>query len=315
MTHRDRALTALSGKIPDRVPHFELVFHETERDFCGRNLIDQNCLPLAESGLDRQAAYEHNVELYLDIARKFEHDLIYVTPLEWPYWSHVDDVVEMLKRLREKSGNEFCLMAPGDPTFKIPGNPMAFAEKMYDAPQKLHEEAKRQLELAAESYEKCFNSGADGVIMTSDYAMNSGPFMSPEAFAEFVAPYLKMAVHAAHGANLLVIKHSDGNLMPVIEQIVDSGIDALHSLDPMAGMDIKAIKEKYGSRICLCGNVHCAFMQTGTREQIQSSAEYCLTHGKPGGGYIFSTSNCVFRGMPLESYDLIHKIWMNKRDY
>jgi uroporphyrinogen decarboxylase len=83
----------------------------------------------------------------------------------------------------------------------------------------------------------------------------------------------------------------------------------------MAGMDIRTIKERYGRRICLCGNVHCAWMQTGTPEQVRASAEYCLTHAKPDGGYVFSTSNCVFRGMPLGSYDLIHRVWKELREY
>ena len=112
-----------------------------------------------------------------------------------------------------------------------------------------------------------------------------------------------------------MIKHTDGNLMAVMDQIVQAAPHALHSIDPMAGMDIRQIKEDYGDKIALCGNVHCAAMQTGTPEQIHESAEYCLRYAKPGGGYIFSTSNCVFRGMPLESYDLIHKIWQENRQY
>jgi uroporphyrinogen decarboxylase len=32
---------------------------------------------------------------------------------------------------------------------------------------------------------------------------------------------------------------------------------------------------------------------------------YAMTHGKPGGRYIFSTSNCIFKGMPLESYHIM----------
>ena len=107
----------------------------------------------------------------------------------------------------------------------------------------------------------------------------------------------------------------DGNLMPVLDMIVDAQPHALHSIDPMAGMDIKKIKEDYGDRVALCGNVHCAHMQTGTPEQIRESTEYCLKWAKPGGGYIFCTSNCVFRGMPMESYDLIHRIWMEQRAY
>ena len=52
-----------------------------------------------------------------------------------------------------------------------------------------------------------------------------------------------------------------------------------------------------------------------TREQMIESARYCMVHGKPGGGYIFSTSNVVFKGMPLENYYLILEVWKQYRDY
>jgi len=103
--------------------------------------------------------------------------------------------------------------------------------------------------------------------------------------------------------------------MPIIDQLVECNPHGLHSLDPMAGVDIAEIKRLYGNKICLLGNVNCALMQTGTREQIIQSAEYALTHGKPGGGYIFSTSNVAFKGMPLENYLLILDVWKKYRDY
>jgi uroporphyrinogen decarboxylase len=83
----------------------------------------------------------------------------------------------------------------------------------------------------------------------------------------------------------------------------------------MAGVDIKLVKEKYGDKVALCGNVDCSMLQTGTPGQIRESAEYCLKYAKVNGGYVFCTSNCVFRGMPLESYDLIHSIWKDQRYY
>jgi uroporphyrinogen decarboxylase len=151
--------------------------------------------------------------------------------------------------------------------------------------------------------------------MWSDYAFNSGPFLSPDMFSEFITPYLKETISQIRKMGMYVIKHTDGNLMPVIDQIIDCNPHALHSIDPMAGMDIKVIKENYGDKICIIGNVHCAHMQTGTKEQIIESAKYAMKYGKPGGGFIFSTSNVVFKGMPLESYDMIQKVWKEKRDY
>ena len=46
-------------------------------------------------------------------------------------------------------------------------------------------------------------------------------------------------------------------------------------------------------------------IDTGSDEEVLASVEYALRHGMPGGGYIFSTSNCVYTGMRLERYEMI----------
>lgn len=58
-----------------------------------------------------------------------------------------------------------------------------------------------------------------------------------------------------------------------------------------------------------------AALQTGTEEEVVASAEYCLTYGKPRGGYIFCTSNVPFKGMPSERYRLILDVWKRMRAY
>jgi uroporphyrinogen decarboxylase len=99
------------------------------------------------------------------------------------------------------------------------------------------------------------------------------------------------------------VKHTDGDIMPILDQLASTGIDALHSLDPMAGVDIAEVRRRVGPRLCLIGNVNCAWVQAGTREQIRDSALYCLRHGGvDGGAYVYSTSNCIFRGVPMENY-------------
>jgi len=91
---------------------------------------------------------------------------------------------------------------------------------------------------------------------------------------------------------------------------------AIHSLDPMAGVDIAVVKKLTQEKgIAICGNVNCALMQTGTDEEVRESALYALKHGKPGGGYIFTTSNVPFRGLPAERYEMILNIWKEHRDY
>ena len=320
MTHRERFLTALRGGQPDYVPTFELAFHETERDFDGRAFYGVKDGP-SRAGVSLLEMLRHNARLLLDIARRFEHSGILVVPVDYPEFHKGDSMsnfrqsAEMIKMIRDAGGDDLCLFSPGDPTFKIPPSPTEFSMRIYDAPDGLEVEARKRVDALLPIYDEVMAAGADGVVLTSDYAFNEGTFLSPEQFRRFVTPYLTRAIREIHDRGGVVIKHTDGNLMGVMDQLIEAGPDALHSIDPMAGMDIRQIKRDWGDRVCLIGNVHCAWLQTGTPEQIRGSAEYCLAHGKPGGGYVFSTSNCVFRGMPLASYDLIHSIWLENRGY
>jgi uroporphyrinogen decarboxylase len=315
VTHKQRAKIALTGGQPDYVPTFELVFHETEQDFDGRIFSDLPDGPKVEnSNYARLAKY--NADLYVDIAQRFEHSIIFIQGVATPQNDPAEWLCSVADCIRHRTGDEYFIIAHGDPTFAIPDKDMLeFCTNLYDKPQQTKDMARRNVDKMMNFCGRLMCNGFDGFALCSDYAFNSGPFLSVEHFHEFVAPYLKEIISFQHELGAVVIKHTDGNIEPILDTIVECGPDALHSIDPMAGMDIKSVKDRYGDRIALCGNVHCAFMQTGTAEQIRDSAEYCLTYGKPDGGYVFSTSNCVFRGMPLESYYLIHEIWRKHRVY
>ena len=316
MTNRERAITALEGGQPDRVPHFEIDFQETERDFEGRSFYGLEGEP-SRVGLRDVEINRYNARLRADIARRFDHSIIVssFTP-GCEGRTYVQESSEQIAMLREMLGSEVLIAGGGDPTYPIPGEDMMeFVQRLFEEPEAVKEESSRRVERSMEAFRKYKEAGAEAVVLWSDYAFNSGPFLSPEMFAEFITPYLSQIISWCRSEGLYVIKHTDGNLMPVIDQIISARPHALHSIDPMAGMDIRLIKQQYGDQVCLIGNVHCAHMQSGTKQQITESAEYALKYGKPGGGYIFSTSNVVFRGMPLDSYDIIHEIWMREREY
>lgn len=103
--------------------------------------------------------------------------------------------------------------------------------------------------------------------------------------------------------------------MPILDQLVATKPHALHSLDPQAGVDIAEIKRLYGDQLCLIGNVNCGLLDTGTDEEVIESVSYTLKYGMPGGGYIFSTSNCIYTGMKLSRYELMLDVWREKGRY
>ena len=136
-----------------------------------------------------------------------------------------------------------------------------------------------------------------------------------EARTEFVTPYIIRLVAGYSKIGLYVIKHTDGNIMPILDDLLACNPHALHSLDPQGGVDMAEMVRIAGKRVCLIGNVNCGLLDTGTEEECVESARYAIKHGLTAPGYIFSTSNCIYTGMRLERYELVRQIWRNEAIY
>jgi len=148
--------------------------------------------------------------------------------------------------------------------------------------------------------------GAEIIGIGDDFADNKGPFVSPEMFRQFLYPEMKRVVKAYKNLGFYVIKHSDGNLMPIIDMIIETGVDCLDPIDPLAGMDIGFIKQKYGDRIAIKGNINCVTtLQNGTPQEVKKEVKECIKKVAPGGGYIISSSNSLHAGVKPELYQVM----------
>lgn len=151
--------------------------------------------------------------------------------------------------------------------------------------------------------ENCIEVGADIIWINGDWAMTGGPMVSRAFTERFLAPPLKKIVDYCHSRNVPVVKHTDGNVWPIIDVLLDTGIDGLHPIDPMAGMDMGEAKEKIGDRVCLCGNVSCAFsLVSGTPEEVVEETKDVIRKAAKGGGFICMSSNSIHPGVKPENY-------------
>lgn len=145
--------------------------------------------------------------------------------------------------------------------------------------------------------------GADIIFDTDDYAYNSGPFFSPALYEEYVYPHLKRMVDAVHAEGGYLVKHTDGNIMRLLPGMVETGIDGIQSIDPLAGMDLGEVKRLYGDRITLWGNIDCGNLMTnGTPEQVRAAVRRCMEQAKAGGGYAICSSNSILSTTKPENY-------------
>ena len=312
MTPRGKFIIALEGgQPPGRVPHFELVFYLTMEAF-GRVHPSQRHYAQWQqmSQTERELHRRDIADLYVTTARRYEHSAIFFHPPGG--WSDDDDTIRTLQHIRQISGDDYFLMIHGDATYSIPtGNDMmSLVERLADEPDKMKQQAARMVDDAIDRASRLRRHGVlDGFALCADYCFNSGPFLSPAMFDEFITPFLIRLVAGYRSLGFYVIKHTDGNILPIVDSLLAAKPHALHSLDPQAGIDIADLKRRIGKQVCLIGNVNCALLDTGTDEQVIESATYALKHGVPGGGYIFATSNCIYTGMPLRRYELMLEVW------
>ena len=319
MTLREKFIMALEGKQPPgRVPHFELVFFLTMEAF-GRLHTSQRMYRQWDqmSGTERDLHRRDIADLFVQTARRFEHSAIFFHPPGG--WKDGDgETMRCLDLIRAQSGMDYFLALHGDATYSVPGGEhmMDFVVRLAEEPQAVKDEARRMVDAALARGRRFKRHGAlDGFALCSDYCYNDNPFLSPAMFAEFIAPYLKDLVTGYREMGLYVIKHTDGNIMPILDQLVAARPHALHSIDPQGGVDIAEVKRRVGREVCLIGNVSCALLDTGTDEEVVESARYCLRHGMTGGGYVFSTSNCIYTGMKLSRYELMLDVWRREGNY
>jgi uroporphyrinogen decarboxylase len=142
--------------------------------------------------------------------------------------------------------------------------------------------------------QRAIRAGAEVIILGDDYAGNHGPMMSPDLFRRFVLPPLAKIIAMIHEEGALCIKHSDGNLYPLLDMIVSAGPDGINPIEPVAGMELKKVKQMVGDRVCVAGNIDCGqLLPHGTTEQVREAVRIAIADAAPGGGYILTSSNSI----------------------
>lgn len=96
----------------------------------------------------------------------------------------------------------------------------------------------------------------DAVLIGNDLGSQRSLMISPELVREFVIPGAKRLIEQAKSYGLKVIYHSCGSIEPVIQDLVDAGVDVIHPIQALAqDMDVPNLKAKYSQVTAFCGGV------------------------------------------------------------
>ncbi len=126
--------------------------------------------------------------------------------------------------------------------------------------------------------------------------------ISPEHWKEFIFPYIKQVCGELHNynENALIYCHVCGNVLPVIELLVETGLDCIGPLDPLGNFTVKEARAKAGDSVSLMGGVNTLTLLNGTPTQVKQEARQCIL-GAGKQGYILGSGCVVPRNCPAEN--------------
>lgn len=144
--------------------------------------------------------------------------------------------------------------------------------------------------------------GIDQVFIEDDFAMTNGPLLSPEMFEKICLPVMRERICNIRKYREKVMLHCCGNTWKLMDMIIDAGVDGYQSLQTGAGMNIRELKEKYGSKLCFWGGVSVEKLIEGSPEEVREDVRYAMKYGSPDGGFILGPSHSIAYGVKYDNF-------------
>ena len=169
-----------------------------------------------------------------------------------------------------------------------------------DDPIFVHEAVERATDISIEVGKALIHAGVDGIYIGDAWA--SASIISPAMYEEFCLPYHLKAREAFHLLGAKVYLHICGNSEPILELMAETGVDAIEPLDVDGGVNLHAVKEKVGGRVCLKGGVSTLLLLNGSPKQVYAESRRCIETLGPEG-YILGSADDIPRDTPFANIE------------
>jgi hypothetical protein len=235
-----------------------------------------------------------------------EADLI--ARLEAPWASSPppgDDEFTVFRRVRELLAADGLEPAIFTSWYTVPvcSLPRPLFEWFFTHPDLLREFYERATRSSLAMIERFVALGADIIGLGGDLAADGGPLISPGHYREYVMPQVREQARAAHRLGALATTASDGNLWPLIDDLlIGAEVDGFEEIDFAAGMDLRRLKARFGERITFIGSVDVRWtLCRGTPEETRAHVNDVIEAGW-GGGHVLMSSNCIHEDVRAENF-------------
>jgi uroporphyrinogen decarboxylase len=183
----------------------------------------------------------------------------------------------------------------------------AFLMKMLTDPDFVKKATEVYVNRSLAYIQAMMEAGVDAIMTVDDYSDNRGPIMGLDLFRKFVLPAIRRQCELTHQLGGFFIKHTDGNLWSILDDLVEIGIDGWHGIQRSIGMDLALLKKRYGKNLCFFGGVNTETLITGRPEDVRAEVRSAIEQAAAGGGLVLTCSNVVPVGATLENYQAMRQ--------
>jgi uroporphyrinogen decarboxylase len=178
-----------------------------------------------------------------------------------------------------------------------------FCYMLYDQPELIYRMFARVGELWLAIYQHAARMAeVDALWLADDIAYGQGLMFSPQVMRRHLFPWYQCIGDAAAQYNKPLLFHSDGDLRPILPDLIRCGIKGIQPIEPKA-MDINVLKREFAGRLSLIGNIDLgSTLVLGTPAEVKAEVRERIRCVAPGGGYCVGSSNSVTNYVPLANF-------------
>ncbi len=169
-----------------------------------------------------------------------------------------------------------------------------FCYALYDQPDLVKAVSDRVGKLWVAAVEAMAGMDAVGAVCSGDdMGFKTGTLTAPEVLREYILPWHKKCVEAAHGYDKPYVLHSCGDVSAIMDELIDEvGIDAKHSYEDVI-MPIAEVKKRWGERVAIVGGVDVDVLARRDEQYVRDYTRNIILNCAPGGGYVLGSGNSI----------------------
>jgi uroporphyrinogen decarboxylase len=152
-------------------------------------------------------------------------------------------------------------------------------------------------------------TGVDVIWLGDDFGTQRGMLVSPRMWRTFIKERYARVIASLKQVNpsLKIAYHCDGNIEPIIPELIEIGLDVLNPVQPLS-MDPAELKRRYGRRLAYWGTVDVQrTFPFGTPEDVAREVRQRIETVGRGGGFVLCSAHRVQPGTPLANIEAYYR--------